>query len=245
MHYKVTIKNWFIHNPKQKKGHAYFMVSKRIFNHEKISNLKPIEFQLYMYLLSICADMVSNELAISHQMIPKYMRISSKSLSNHLNRLQQLQLLDASHIPSLYTRQDITLHNKTKQDKKSSEVAIISKNDELKKQAAEIWQAYKEAYLQRYKVEPIRNAAVNSKISQLAKRLGQHGPDVVKFFLTHNDQYYLKTTHAIGGCLTNAESLLTQMLRGKAVTGLDARSAEKSINVVSQAEMFRRMSEQV
>lgn len=99
-----------------------------------------------------------------------------------------------------------------------------------------IWCAYKESFNARYKTEPVRNAAVNSKVSQIAKRLGQDGIEVVKFFLTHNDSYYLKQVHAIGACLKDAEALHTQWSRGRAITGADVRAFEKNSEYQAQWE---------
>lgn len=91
-----------------------------------------------------------------------------------------------------------------------------------------IWEAYKAAYIFRYKVEPVRNGSVNGKISQIGKRLGQEAVEVVKFFVNHPEGFYLKNLHAIGLCLRDCESLRTQMLRKQTVTSLDVRNFENS-----------------
>ena len=91
---------------------------------------------------------------------------------------------------------------------------------------AEIWEAYREAYRGRYGVEPIRNATTNSQCASLAKRLGGAAVEVVKFYLTHNDGFYLRNQHPIGVCLSQAESLHTQWQRGVAVTGSQVRQFE-------------------
>lgn len=97
----------------------------------------------------------------------------------------------------------------------------------------EIWEAYKTAYLNRYKVEPTRNATVNTQISQLGKRVGVDAVELVKFYLKHNDGFYLKGLHSIGLCLTHAESLHTQMKRNQPVTSVDVRNFEKQQNVMN------------
>lgn len=97
-------------------------------------------------------------------------------------------------------------------------------NTELNKK---VWQAYSDAYSQRYKVEPTRNATVNAQISQLAKRLGEDAIEIIKFYLTHNDGFYLSKTHSIGPCLRDAESLRTQWLRNKPITKTTVRQFEQ------------------
>lgn len=138
--YKIEIHNWLKHNPKSKKGYTHFMVSKSIFNDEKIANLKPIEFQLYMYLLSVCADMASNQFRISAQMLPRYMRISAKSLHNYLTRLQLFQILTAVKIDPLIeenrkeenrkeVEEDKKPENPDNNEKQSAAAEILSFNE--------------------------------------------------------------------------------------------------------------------
>ena len=112
-------------------------------------------------------------------------------------------------------------NNITKSPKKSKPPP----NPELNQK---IWNSYSAAYFSRYKTEPIRNAKINSQISQIAKRLGVEAIEVVKFYLSHNDSFYLKNLHSLGLCLNNAESLRTQWARGKAITGRDVHNFEKS-----------------
>lgn len=95
-----------------------------------------------------------------------------------------------------------------------------------------IWEAYRNAYHSRYKVDPVRNASVNSKITQLANRLGAEAIEVIKFYLSHNDSFYLKNLHSIGLCLSNAESLRTQWLRNQPVTANDVKNFERKVNSI-------------
>ena len=90
-----------------------------------------------------------------------------------------------------------------------------------------IWESYFNAYRLRYGVEPVRNATVNTQISNLRKRLGEEACKVVEFYLSHNDSFYLKSTHSVGLCLKDCESLRTQMLRGTAITNSMVKSFEK------------------
>lgn len=90
-----------------------------------------------------------------------------------------------------------------------------------------IWKSYSVAYEARYKTPPIRNAQTNSKIAQLSKRLGADAPSVVEFFLKHNDGFYIKSLHAIGLCLRDAEALHTQWVRGISITGTKVREFER------------------
>lgn len=141
--YKIVIEKFFEHNPSSKKGYTHFMVSKSIFNDEKIANLKPIEFQLYIYCLSICADMSSNQFTISAQILPKYLRISAKSLHNCLSRLQSFQLLSYVENSPSYIKEENRIEKKGIEGKVKEPPAdpFFRKSFDPKKlpKAAEIW----------------------------------------------------------------------------------------------------------
>jgi len=197
------------------------MVSKRIFDDQKIAELRPNEFQFLLYCYSICADIVANEFEISVGMVPKYFRTGAQLLENHLKRLQELQLLTFEKITPLYNRIE-----KNRKERKGIEVPGGSKVvpiDDVKKLNSEIWESYREAYASRYRTEPVRNAKVNTQIAQLGKRLGNEAPDVVRFFVDHNKSFYLTKLHDIGLCLSDAEALRTQWFHDKAVTEKDVK----------------------
>lgn len=89
------------------------------------------------------------------------------------------------------------------------------------------WESYRAAYLKRWKLEPSRNATVNSQIGSLAKRLGEEAPMVLAFYVDHNDSFYVKKCHPVGLCLKDAEGLRTQWARGQQITGSTMKQFEK------------------
>ena len=92
----------------------------------------------------------------------------------------------------------------------------------------QVWEAYRDAYFSRYRVNPVRNAKVNKQISQLADRLGDEAMEIVKFYLDHPKAFYVSKMHDIGVCLADAEALRTQWARGKAVTENDIKRFSKN-----------------
>lgn len=91
----------------------------------------------------------------------------------------------------------------------------------------DVWTAYRAAYFARYKVEPVRNAKSNSNCVELIKRLGGDGAiSVVKFFLTHNQAFYVAKAHPLGLCVADAEGLHTQMLAGHRISASEAREKD-------------------
>lgn len=94
-----------------------------------------------------------------------------------------------------------------------------------------IWAVYENAYRLRYGINPVKNATVNSQISNLRKKLGtEESLMVVEFYLKHENSFYLKNTHTFGLCLKDAETLRTQAIKGVAITSGMVRSFEKKQN---------------
>jgi hypothetical protein len=74
-----------------------------------------------------------------------------------------------------------------------------------------VWQAYAQAYLTRYGVEPVRNAKVNGQLAALVGRLGaDDAPQVAAFYLRHDRRQYQAVGHAVGLLLRDAEQLRTE-----------------------------------
>ncbi len=98
---------------------------------------------------------------------------------------------------------------------------------------------YRTAYARRYGVEKETfNQRENSQIQELAKRLGQDAPGVVAFYFNHDDQFYVRQSHALGPLLANAEALQTQWKTKVAVTTHHAREIERSqSSAISEGEM--------
>jgi hypothetical protein len=64
--------------------------------------------------------------------------------------------------------------------------------------------------------------------SQLVKRLGIDAAiGVVRFYVAHQQSYYVVKSHALGPCLADCEALHTQMVNGKAITQASASHADK------------------
>jgi len=94
---------------------------------------------------------------------------------------------------------------------------------------AATWKAYSEAYEARYRVPPVRNAAVNGQIAQLVKQLGaEEAPQVAAYYLTHNDAFYQAKHHDVGLLVKDCRSLRTQWARGQQMTVTQARRIEQT-----------------
>jgi hypothetical protein len=101
------------------------------------------------------------------------------------------------------------------------------------------WNAYAEAYRQRYGVDPIADATVRSQLSKFIDRVGQgDAPNIAAFYVRHNKAFYVSRQHPVGLLLTDAEGLRTQWLNGRVVTDTEARQADRKQNNLSVAEQL-------
>jgi len=217
--FKITVLKWFEHNPNAKKTYKRSMIQHSLVSDAKINAMPLSHKWLFINMLLICGDHANDTITLTQRQLNDILT-TREGAHNALARLQSFQLITYEEIALIEVKE------KKRRVTERKEVQAPREVDRTKEISAQIWETYKTEYLRRYKTEPVRNASVNSKISQLAKRLGFDAVEVVKFFLTHNDQFYVKSMHSIGLCLANAEALHTQWKRGRAITGKDAKNFE-------------------
>jgi len=80
--------------------------------------------------------------------------------------------------------------------------------------------------MERYGVDPVRNAKVNGQLAQFVARLGVDSPQVAAFFVGLQDQFYVKQMHPVDLLLRDAEKLRTRWATGKRSTPEAPASAE-------------------
>jgi hypothetical protein len=103
------------------------------------------------------------------------------------------------------------------------------------------WEAYSQAYLMRYGVEPTRNATVNGQLANFVKRVGKEdAPHVAAFYLHSNDQWHIKQRHSIADLCKASESLHTAWKIGGHMTSTQARQIDKSKSNLNAFEQLMR-----
>ena len=94
---------------------------------------------------------------------------------------------------------------------------------------SETWDAYCQAYAQRYGTEPKRNATVNAQMAQVVKRLGaEEAPHVAAWYVLHNNAYYVSRGHSVAALLSDCEKLRTEWATGNRITATKARQLDKT-----------------
>lgn len=93
---------------------------------------------------------------------------------------------------------------------------------------SEVWTAYAQAYMERYGIEPVRNAKVNGQFSQLVKRLGaDEAPGVARSYLANRNALYVASKHCTDLMLRDCEKLRTEWITGAVTHQRDAREADR------------------
>lgn len=91
-----------------------------------------------------------------------------------------------------------------------------------------IFEAYSEAYQQRYKLEPLRNAKVNSICAQIAKQVPlDEAKAIMHFYLRQNVSWYVQKGHAIEYAQKDLQALRTNMMKNQTMSTHAANNADK------------------
>lgn len=97
-----------------------------------------------------------------------------------------------------------------------------------KAKTTDLWEAYSEAYQRRYGVPPVRNAKVNTQLSQFIDRIGTaEAPFVAAYYLTSNNAWYVKQGHSVGVMLSDAEKLRTEWATRRQTTSRQANELDR------------------
>lgn len=101
------------------------------------------------------------------------------------------------------------------------------------------WEAYTNAYFDRYSIEPVRNAKVSAQVVQFCKRVPQdEAPRIAEHFVSNNSTFYVSRGHQFGNLLADAEKLRTEWATGRSITSASARqldATQTNLNAVDQA----------
>ena len=101
------------------------------------------------------------------------------------------------------------------------------------------WDAYAEAYSQRYGTDPVRNQRVNAQVIAFCKRIPHtESPLVARHYVESNSAFYVSRGHQFGNLLADAEKLRTEWATGRSITQATARqidATQSNFNAVEQA----------
>lgn len=106
-----------------------------------------------------------------------------------------------------------------------------------------VFDAYAKAYFEKYGCDPPRNALANRKCKELYERLGEDAIEVVKFYLTHNDRWYVGKAHGLEWVVKDAEKILLEWRKGLQILHTDVIRHERDTQLTQVFERFKRKQE--
>lgn len=245
---------------KDVKNPTWFRVEYRLMEDPDFYEFTHEELVVWLYMMAQACRKASSEIKLHFAHAHATKRLSRKAILSASKKLQSLQLITiigkeyGDEVEGAYagfnvtctspdaTGQDRTGQDVTGQDEtgQTSYEGVHRPPSREKSLGSKIFDAYRSAYVARWKNEPVRNARVNSQCTQLGQRLGEDALDVVRFYVLHNDSMFIRDMHPIGLCLAKAEGLHTQWKLGHAITSADVRIAERRItNQGALQEAFR------
>lgn len=248
--YKITLLNWERHNKGHKNTYKKIMLRASFCSDAKVRTLSMTDRWLFLNLIVTCSDVARDTVELSSKQL-RDMLECNRSIDGALDRLKSLRILSYE---KMAPKEGIERKKERKEGipvgsdvftSGAEQLSILppASNDQkpTKKPDTDankkVWEAYRDSYLERYKVEPLRNASVNAAISKFVKRVGaKEAPEIIRFYLSHKGTYYLQNLHPITAALKDAESLRTQWLRGKQVTSRDVKEFERRDSYREQIE---------
>lgn len=130
-------------------------------------------------------------------------------------------------------------------DKKTKPSPIRQPESEVLTPIQMVWQAYKQAYHERYAAYPLQNAKVMGQIKQFIALVGQdHAAAIAVFFVSHNNSWYVQKKHDIGTLLINAQAVAVDWQKGTQTTRQAAQWEEQHAAALSAAEEAKRIIRQ-
>jgi hypothetical protein len=169
------------------------------------------------------------------------LRISEKQLKQSLTRLSNYLIQDDISViseryqvdaPETETETETETENRGRgQRQRSEREAETDSSDDAKASRLKnvcVWKSYETAYLNKYGVEPVRNAKTNGQVAQLRKRLGDDAVHVAGWFLNHRNGWYTQKMHSLDCLLVDAEKLRTEWATNTQMTQARASTVDKS-----------------
>ncbi len=95
------------------------------------------------------------------------------------------------------------------------------------------WEAYRDKFFERYGFNPPEGASKGhlGKLKSFVKQMPpEAAPHVAAFYISHNDNFYVRAQHSLGPMIAQAAALYTQWKTGKAMLGSEARQIEKTVH---------------
>ncbi len=243
---KINILKWDEINSKSDAMRTpnWFRVNQEIGISQSLFDLNSGEKWVWVLLLATRCKAKKSEFEVNAGWFCSTFNVQRVEFDGAIKKLSDSSVIAVTDSPLTVHRQSLDLHNITEHTEQNITVNAApavraAPEGYLKSLSKKIWESYATAYFDRYGTEPVRNAKVNAQVGQLAKRLGEEAPDVVRFYVGHSKSFYVQKAHEIGLCLADAEGLRTQWATGNKITNVQARQADSSAAINDQIQRIR------
>lgn len=248
----IHVINWEKFNPrKDLKATSWLRLQNTLFEDPAFFDFDHGELCFWIYLLSLASKKMSGVVRFSSAHAERIGRFKKSTWESALLKLTELQCVrierDAAtiddtrttraehdHVPLRNERTNET--NVTERDvtdgaagvpPTAPDPGVASKPKKPPAKTAAVWEAYSQAYRKRYGHDPEDNATIRSQMAQFVSRVGaEDAPLIAAFYVGHNHRYFVEKGHSFGLCLQDTTKLRTEWLRGRQVTGIEARATE-------------------
>lgn len=113
--------------------------------------------------------------------------------------------------------------------RKSSTGGAAEIRTPLQMACARTWEAYAQAYAQRWRVEPKRSAVGNSHVKAFVQAVGmEEAPAIAAFFVGHSRGLYVSAHHDLALLRRDAAGLATEWATGQRMTETAARAGDRT-----------------
>lgn len=227
---EIEIINWEKYNPRNdRKGHTWFRLENTIANEPKFFGMSPAQKFIAICLFAEVSKSRGEKARIRVSWLADLVKVMANEIYETIQCLVTGGVLrvPVDTMNTCERKSSLTTNDTNERTIRYERNASVPEKPEPPTKST--WEAYSKAYLDRHKTEPVRNATVNAQLGQFVKRLGhEEAPLVAAFYLTHNDQFYVRNLHAVGLMLKDAEKLRTEWATGRKTTSTQAKQIEKS-----------------
>lgn len=240
--FTITIKNWDKHNPKRdQKSYTWLRLNNDISTDPELFALDAEQKFVWIEILCQASRKNSGTIKVNLSQISYITKVSLIKINQLIEFLEQKPIIEV-HDRAL--PRDVVTTTPTYEQDVLHETNVRTIETSAKASApslgSQLFETYSKAFFKRYGVNPVRNAKTNSLCKQLATRLGEEAHQVIEFYLSHNDQWFLKMQHDLASLVSKAESMHSQWQRGQAVTSVQVRQFEKQSSNMDLLEKVNR-----
>jgi hypothetical protein len=101
------------------------------------------------------------------------------------------------------------------------------------------WKSYSNAYFEKYKVQPERNAMINGMVANICNRVPIEDLESLgSAYLKQNDSWYLREMHHVRCLVKDCEILLTRMKSKVVMTIGKAQETERAAMNFNEAKSY-------